>query len=263
MMPAKPKHGGAGCRRELKYLVSESQAEAITRFVEPILGLDSFGREYRDGIYPITSLYLDSGDLKLFRESMEGKKNRFKLRVRAYNDDRASAVFLEIKRRVDSVIIKSRTRIDRRHLDTLIAGNLAAIYPNSDLETLNQFQLYLHSLSAKPSVSIRYHRLAFENDSGNRVRVTFDRNLAARHPHPAEVRFGGPGWFRVPVPGVILEVKFTGCYPRWLDRMIKCFGLRARSLSKYTYSIRQSGLLGFGARPADIFGLRSSLGEVR
>ncbi len=261
MIPNKPEHRMKGCRRELKYLVSESQAEAITRFIDPILELDSFGRQYKDGIYPITSLYLDSGDLKLFQESMEGKKNRFKLRVRGYNDDRTSALFLEIKRRVDSVIIKSRARIDRRYLDTLIAGNLAPI-PSSDLQTLNQFQLYLHSLSAKPMVLIRYNRIAFENNSGNRVRVTFDRNLAARNPHPAEVRLGGPGWFRVPVPGVILEVKFTGSYPRWLDRMVKRFGLHARSVSKYTFAIRQSGLLGFRVRPVDVFGSRSSLGEV-
>ncbi len=135
-----------------------------------------------------------------------------------------------------------------RDVPTLLAGmSLPPQNYTADIDTINQFQFYMKSIQARPTVLIRYMRQAFEGDSENRVRVTFDRDLAYCITNRPEVRLGGRGWRRNPftLGGVILEIKFTDNYPAWLSHMAKYFNLQARSISKYASSITDSRLLEF------------------
>lgn len=238
------------CRHEMKYLVSEAQAQSIAQFVRPYLPPDRYCKLQPGGIYPIVSLYLDSSDLQLCRESLTGQKNRFKLRIRSYTDEADYPRFFEVKRRLNNIIMKSRARVMDRDMLALLAGlPLPPQDYTTDEEVLNQFQLYMKSINAKPVVLVRYMRQAFEGDSENRVRITFDRELCYSVTRAPEVRLRGSGWqrSRLTLGAVILEIKFTDCYPRWLSRMAERFDLRQRSISKYTTSIKQSCLLRFCA----------------
>lgn len=238
------------CRYELKYHISESQAKAIAQFIKPYLEVDRYCKLQRSGDYPIVSLYLDSENLQLCKESLRGHKNRFKLRIRSYTDELDYPRFFEIKRRMNTIIIKSRARVMDRDMPTLLAGlPLPPQNYTADMETINQFQLYMNSIRAKPAILVRYMRQAYEGDSQNRVRVTFDRQLAYCTTNLPEVRLGGRGWQRHPytLGGVILEIKFTDRYPAWLSQMAKYFNLQQRSISKYATSIKESYSLGFCA----------------
>lgn len=235
-----------GCRYELKYRITEAKAMAVTQFLKPYLHLDKYSRLNTGGMYPLVSLYLDSEDLRLCRETLTGKKNRFKLRIRCYSDDVSEPRFLEIKRRVSNVILKSRARISEDCVPIIFSGRaLPEQTFKSDETTLKQFRLYVNSLHAQPKVLIRYTRMAFENDSNNRVRVTFDRELCHKTTSEPAVRLGGGGWQRHPMNHVILEIKFTDHYPAWLSRMVKCFDLKVQSTSKYATSLQHSSRLGF------------------
>jgi hypothetical protein len=239
-----------GCRYEMKYLVSESKAEAIAQFIKPYLQVDRYSKLQRSGDYPIVSLYLDSDDLRLCLESLTGVKNRFKLRVRSYTDELDYPRFFEIKRRINTVIVKSRARVMDRDVLTLLAGlPLPPQNYSADLETINQFQLYINNIKAKPKILVRYMRRAYEGDSETRVRVTFDRKLCYCVTDAPEVRFGGRGWQEntITIGGVILEIKFTNCFPAWLNRMVSYFDLRQDAISKYATSIKEACSLGFCA----------------
>jgi hypothetical protein len=236
------------CRHEIKYLISEAKAAAITQFIKPYLQPDRYSKLQRGGAYPIVSLYLDSDDLRLCRESLIGQKNRFKLRVRSYTDEPEYPRFFEIKRRVNNVIIKSRAQVWDRDVPTLLMGSpLPPQDYTTDEDALNQFQLYMKSIGAKPVVLVRYMRQAFEGDSETRVRVTFDRQLCYNVTRAPEVRLEGPGWQHnsVTMGSVILEIKFTNRYPSWLNQMVKYLDLQQDSVSKYAVSIRQACSLGF------------------
>ncbi len=236
------------CRHELKYHISESMAKAIAEFTKPYLEVDRYCKLQRSGDYPIVSLYLDSDILQLCQESMRGHKNRFKLRIRSYTDEPDYPRFFEIKRRINTIINKSRARVMDRDVPTLLAGlSLPPQNYTADIGTINQFQLYMKTIGARPMVLIRYMRQAFEGTSENRVRVTFDRQLAYCVTNRPEVRLGGRGWQRNPftLGGVILEIKFTNSYPAWLSQMVKYFNLEARSISKFASSITDSRLLEF------------------
>jgi len=238
------------CRYEMKYVITESKAEAIRQFIKPYIQPDRYSKLQRGGWYPIVSLYLDSPDLRLCRETLTGQKNRFKLRIRSYTDEPDYPRFLEIKRRVNNVIIKSRARIANQDVEPFLAGlPLAPQSFKTDINVLNQFQLYVRSIDARPMVLVRYMRQAFESDSENRVRVTFERELCYCVTTKPEVRLGGSGWQVnfLTIGFVILEIKFNGCYPPWLTRMAQYLNLWQRPVSKYVTSIQQASMLKFCA----------------
>ena len=236
------------CRYELKYRISELKAQAVEQFIKPYIHLDRYSKLQPNGAYPIVSLYMDSQDMKLCRESMTGKKNRIKLRIRSYDDDTSTPYFLEIKRRLNNIILKSRVRITYDNMTAFMAGrSLPPQKYKADEQTLRQFQLYMHCIQAKPKILIRYMRKAYEDDSDNRVRVTFDRLLCHNTCSEPIVRFNGMGWQHHRQRGVILELKFTSRYPAWLSRMTKYFDLQRESMSKYATSVKHACLMGFCA----------------
>ncbi len=244
------------CRYEMKYVISESKAAAIVRFIEPYVQLDRYCRSQPNHAYPIVSLYLDSDNLQLCRESLRGLVKRFKLRVRSYTDELDYPRFFEIKRRANTVIIKSRARIMHHDVAALLAGQYVPPVKNyeTEVDALKQFQLYMKSINAKPKVLIRYMRQAYEGEAENRVRVTFDRQLVYKVSDSPEVLLNSQGWQRNPVTlgGVILEIKFTGRYPAWLGRMTRYFNLQHRSMSKYVTSMKKACSLGFCATEAPV-----------
>lgn len=236
------------CRYELKYIVTEIEAAGIAKYIGPFLEPDRYSKLRRGGAYPIVSLYLDSPELRLCRETLTGVKNRFKLRIRSYTDEPEYPRFFEIKRRINRVIVKSRARVMDRDVPVLLKGK--ALPPQgytTDEVALNQFQLYVASIHAGPMVLIRYMRQAWESTSENRVRVTFDRELYYKVTHEPYVRLGGSGWQHndITVSNAILEIKFTGSYPLWLSRLVEDFNLEVTAVSKYATSMEQAYRLGF------------------
>src|SRR5262245_49879771 len=107
-------------RFELKYLVREAITSEMREFVSGYLELDEFGANRPNLSYPVHSLYFDSDDLRTCQASVNGTKNRFKLRMRYYDDRPESPVFCEIKSRVDNCILKRRCGIYRRAVPAVV-----------------------------------------------------------------------------------------------------------------------------------------------
>ncbi len=240
----------SGCRYELKYHVTESKAAAIVEFIKPFMHLDKYCMRQKNGYYPNVSLYLDSEDLQLCWESLTGEKNRFKLRIRSYTDELDYPRFVEIKRRMNSIIIKSRAKIMDSDIPALLSGHSVLFQRDINAnETINQFQLYMKSIQARPLILVRYLRQAYKDNFHNNLRITFDRELVYKVTNLPEVRLGGRGWYpnSFSIGGVVLEIKFNNHYPEWLTRMARYFNLQQRSISKYVSSIQESCLLKFCA----------------
>jgi hypothetical protein len=235
------------CRYELKYLISASQVVAIEEFVKPYMDLDRYSKLQPNGYYPIVSLYLDSNDLQLCSETLTAKQNRFKLRIRGYSDDQQYPLFFEIKRRVNTVIVKARAKV--KHGDLAAAMRGRRVHIATDQQSLDQFQLYVATLGARPMALIRYLRKAYEAESENRVRVTFDRDLCYKVTEEPKVYLSGAGWCHnyVTMEGIVLEIKFTGHFPKWLCGMVRYLDLQAQGISKYATSMQQACALGFCA----------------
>src|SRR5204863_3198832 len=111
-------------RFELKYLIPEQTALLVRDFVRSYLEMDEFSVGRPNYSYPVHSLYLDSDDLQLYWRTINGDKNRFKLRLRYYSINEESPVFFEIKRRMNNCILKQRGGVRQDAVSLLLSGHL-------------------------------------------------------------------------------------------------------------------------------------------
>lgn len=229
-------------RYEMKYLITEQSAEAIYSFISSYVVKDKFF-ELVGGIgYKICSLYLDSPSLALYRATQDGLRNRFKLRIRFYENNPDSPLFFEIKRRIYDTIVKDRTSVRRDAVDNLLNGQLPRVEDlyeknGSGLAVLHQFCELQHEIHASGVAYVSYRRQAFAGDGADNVRITFDRELEGRN-------FNGKMGFtdddivsRPPYKGVILEIKYRDWMPPWLVEMVRTFNLQRCSVPKYVNCI--------------------------
>src|SRR5437773_4285471 len=125
-------------------MIREKTARAIRDFVSCYLEIDEFGATQPNLSYPVHSLYLDSDTLDLYWHTINGNKNRYKLRIRFYDQAASSPVYFEIKRRMNDAILKQRGAVRRECVDWLLAGHLPEashlVTPSaSDLVALERF----------------------------------------------------------------------------------------------------------------------------
>jgi hypothetical protein len=237
-------------RFELKFLVEESLTPLIRDFVGSHLELDDFGAGRPNFSYPVHSVYLDSDDLHTHHASVNGTKNRFKLRLRYYNDQPGSAVFCEVKARVDNCILKRRCGVRRGAVEQLLNGH----WPRAEqfftteprhFAALERFLFLMQSLNAQPRAHNTYLREAWVSPHDNSVRVTFDREVFIE-PHfdlAATVPMREP--VAVYPAAVILELKFTDRFPNWFNHLVQRFDLMRSSAAKYSGGILLCGEASF------------------
>jgi hypothetical protein len=233
-------------RFEIKYLVSEHVALGVRDFVSSYLRLDEYGATQPNLSYPVHSLYLDSPDLELYRNTINGDRNRFKLRLRFYENADHRPVYMEIKRRANNAILKKRAAVGRADAEEVVAGHLPHAGQLMDetpqaLDALESFAQLTHRLAAVPQVHVSYLREAWMSEGSNSVRVTMDRGVRSerRTRFSLDPEMGAS----TSVFGrqVVLELKFTDRFPRWFTEMVQLFGIRQGSAAKYVEGVYQMG----------------------
>lgn len=225
-------------RFEHKYIIRPEVALAVRDFVSSYLEIDEFGFTQPNYSYPVHSLYLDSDDLKLYHSTINGDKNRYKLRVRFYEDRPNAPVYFEIKRRMNNTISKERGGVRREAVEAVLAGQIPEISSlvSSDPMHLLGIQNFIHlmqSIQAKPKAHVAYLREAWVSSEGNSVRVTMDRNVRC----DAEPTSKMTAQMRKPSypfgEKVVLELKFTDRYPGWFRELVEVFSLMQCGAAKY------------------------------
>src|SRR5882672_7986324 len=169
-------------RFELKYLIPEKVALQVRAFVQQHLDVDEFGVGKPNLSYPVHSLYLDSDDWEIHHRTVNGDKNRFKLRVRYYNESPKTPVFFEIKRRMKDVIMKQRGAVKRSAAPKILAGHLPEpgdIKSDNveDRVAIERFLQLMLDVNANPKMHVAYEREAYVNSFNNEVRITMDRHV--------------------------------------------------------------------------------------
>lgn len=234
-------------RYELKYWIDERTAQRLRPYVQQYLLMDEFGLRQPDFSYPVHSLYLDSPGLDTYWHTINGDKNRFKLRLRYYDDRPQTPVFVEIKRRMNNVILKERGGVQKRYVPHLLAGQLVErhhlLNPHSDhdLFAVQHFQELMLRLNAHPAMHVAYRREAYEKEADNSVRVTMDRQVLSAPTHDPVMRVDSPNPHDVFGPTVILELKFTDRFPLWFNELVQTFDCVLTGAAKYAGGIEQRG----------------------
>ena len=233
-------------RFELKYQISEAVALAVRDFVSAYLVLDEFGAGQPQGTYPIHSLYLDSRHLSQYGDSLNGNKNRFKLRLRFYNNRSDAPVYFEVKRRVNEAIFKQRAPVRREAVESLLGGHLPGdndlVFPEPQtIAALQRFYELMTQVHAQPLAHVAYRREAWVSPTDNSVRVTLDRDVRFEPEMEARLATQMSNPLRLFRQKVILEIKFTGRFPDWLREMVRVFDLTQCSAAKYVEGVTLLG----------------------
>lgn len=255
-------------RYELKYVIPEQKALAIRDFVRCYLDLDQNGLGQPDLSYPVHSLYLDSPGMALYHSTINGDKNRFKLRILFYNEREDTPVFLEIKNRMNNIISKKRVGIPRQAVCSIMAGqipSLADLAPknfkqissshsltpveeqklfeltSSQEEALLEFSQRVNQLQAQPVSHVAYQREAWVLPDNNAVRVTMDRQVRCEPDPDARLNtlMNNPTF--VFGDWVILELKFTDRFPNWFRELVEVFNLTQCGAAKYVDGVTLMG----------------------
>jgi hypothetical protein len=244
-------------RFELKFQIDEALAQTVRQHVRAFLEPDSFGETTDAPSYPVHSLYLDSPDMQLYQSTINGDRNRFKLRVRYYDDDPKSAVYFEIKRRADRCIYKQRALVCRAHVAALLAGQTPSLHhlARADVKQLNALRAFCslaRELDARPRAHVAYAREAWLSHAHNNVRVTFDRQVQCEPVHDVRLSTALHSTAMVFNQSVILELKFTDRYPRWLQEIVCALNLTQARAAKYVDGVSLVGPRAFApaASPA-------------
>jgi hypothetical protein len=235
-------------RFELKYLVSEEKALAIRDYLGSQIDhvdVDEFGAELPDFSYPVHSLYLDSPRMRLYQETINGTKNRYKLRLRYYEDRPDAPVFFEIKRRINNIILKQRGGVKREYVDHILSGH--APEPSHLLSkdpkhyaAVQRFAQLTSEIQAVPRVHIFYMREAYLGRSDNSVRVTLDREVHAELEPTARLATRAVNPVKL-FDEVILELKFTNRFPNWFSELVRLFGVMQCGAAKYVEGVEHLG----------------------
>ncbi len=234
-------------RREYKYLIDEPLVDQIRREIAGICVPDAHATS---GRYLTDTLYVDTFGLDVYRATIENERVRAKLRIRTYPETPGAPVFVEVKRRVDDVIVKARAALPAAGwVEILETGDVDRV-ARAEQRDAEQFFAHYHGCRRGPlvpQVMIRYEREPYTSTLDDYARLTFDRKIEARACSELVFEPGARGWMPVDHPlamrtggsrsYVVLELKFAGNAPAWMRRLVKRLELPRLAFSKYARGV--------------------------
>lgn len=215
-------------RHELKYLVNQAEYRQLQTVLHSLLGYDSHAGN--DGGYHIRSLYFDDLYHTAYRQKMAGVEVRKKYRVRIYNC-LDGHIALECKHKNGAYIYKESVPLTREEYGALCRGDAGFLLHKSQ-PLARQFFLEARASIIRPCVIVAYDREAFVNDVGT-VRITFDKNLTAMDARQDLFDPHAPGYHVLSPGQMVLEVKFTGILPEYIQSIFRAYSFVRTSASKF------------------------------
>ena len=211
-------------RIEKKYLLSEAQYEALFQRIGAHLKPDAFGRS------TVMSLYLDTPDSRIIRNSIEAVDYKEKLRLRSYGTAGAdSTVFLELKKKYGGVVYKRRAAMTLREAERYLRMGIKPFESQIMSELDWAMRLYGRP---KAAMLIACEREAWFDEAHPDLRMTFDRNIRYKE-NELRLDRGSAGIRLLPRDTVLLEIKTAGAMPLWLADALDAESILPGSFSKY------------------------------
>ncbi len=207
-------------RYELKYILNKQQKDNLDKIL-----IDKF----TEGVFSnsqIVSIYFDTDNYQVIRDSIEADKFKEKVRLRQYfSENKQSNLFFEIKRKYSSVVYKRRKEI---------VDYSEYLIPNQKTDQIDKELSYALSLyeNIKPKVLITYHRDAFVANDDKTFRLTLGTNIKARFDNILDTtNFNGENILAN--TNVLMQIKCTNDLPMWFLNYLNENNLYKTSFSKY------------------------------
>ena len=247
-------------RVEDKYFLRASKVAEFVRELSPYLKAGDSDTDVRFNLN--RSFYMDNPDMDAFRDSIDGIKPRFKVRIRQYSPNGKKwedVAYVELKAKdKDGVTKKVRIRIRDSQIDDVLSGK--EIISTEDLLDLNRdisrevlwkrtaaINSIISKYGFRKQLVVEYERRAYSDDE---LRVTIDNGLCyydARSIDDSTVRSikNSDDWQdtekRVGKVSskdyVILEVKHQVKTPGWIRDLLEKYNAKEVKFSKYCAAV--------------------------
>ena len=211
-------------RYELKFLLTQTQKEALLQGMQAYMALDKYGRT------TIRNLYFDTEDYRLIRHSIGKPAYKEKLRLRSYEKVSSKGkVFVELKKKYKSVVYKRRLALPEKDAVAWLAGGQCP----RDCQIAREIDYCMgYYGSLKPRVFLSYEREAYFAKDGSDFRVTFDENILCR---TGQLSLESEAW-GTPILDeklTLMEIKTAGGIPLWMTKLLTQQKIYKTSFSKY------------------------------
>lgn len=211
-------------RYELKYVLTKEQTKLVCERLKGHMVVDEYGKT------SIASLYYDTPNYRLIRNSIEKPMFKEKIRLRSYGlATENSPVFLELKRKYDSVVYKRRVKTTIGDTNAFFAREDKICEDGQIARELTYFRDYYKDLV--PACLIIYDRVAYFEPDGD-LRLTIDYNPRYRM-HDLDLITSMDGTSLLGEGETILEIKVQGSMPLWLTHILDEGKIKKSSFSKY------------------------------
>jgi len=214
-------------RYEVKYLLDPVLAGRIESDISKMLQSDI--HDIPEG-YRVRSLYFDTCDAADYMDRVNGICDRKKIRLRAYNPS-DNSVKLEIKEKHGDLYHKISIPVNRNDVAGLEKGGFRCLMEDEDENCRVAYSL-LRSSTYRPRLYVEYRRKAYIYNAFN-VRVTFDKALYGKRYGEGSLLDDFLDWIPIANGYIVLEMKYDGCYPRFLNTIFDKYDITRASFGKY------------------------------
>ena len=211
-------------RTEKKYILTISQRNRLLEAIGKYIREDEYGES------TICSLYFDTDNFQLIRNSIEKPAYKEKLRLRCYSTPKHdSNVFLELKKKYNGVVYKRRRTLKydlaMNYINNGVLPDDSQIMKEIDW-TMNFYK------DIQPRMFIAYDRTAYYSKTDHELRITFDRNVRFRDTE-LDLASGSYGEVILDKKLCIMEIKALQAMPIWLTEILNELKIFPGSFSKY------------------------------
>lgn len=218
-------------RKEIKYLLSSEERNALLPILEAHMEPDAFAHS------SISNLYYDTPDFRMVRRSLEKPMYKEKLRLRSYGTpEDTSTVFPEIKKKAMGIVYKRRISLPYQEAVSFLSGQQIASTDMCDGTTrqiLHELDWMLASYeNLAPRVFLSYERDSYKGVSDPSLRLTLDQDILFRTDR-LDLREGAFGEAILLPDQTLMEVKISNAAPLWLAQALSEIGIFPVSFSKY------------------------------
>jgi hypothetical protein len=242
-------------RFEQKYIIHPRLVPKIREYIRPFCIPDPNGKG-KIPEYTVTTLQLDTPSMDLALAKERKTFARFKLRIRTYGKGGTAPVFLELKRKIGGVIVKSRSKMTREQYKGNNDGRPIVLYPEEcpmlktpvDNNYFLEFARIAKAVGARPKMLIRYVRESYFGANDDYARLTFDRQICYRPTRSWELPGidDKEGWrpmdcqtgLNRPFAGYVFELKAMRDSPKWMLELVERFNLTTTGFCKYATAWR-------------------------
>lgn len=214
-------------RKEKKYLLTTKAYQQLRERIYPNMLEDDYG------LHTIASIYYDTENFELIRQSLEKPTYREKFRLRSYGTPNLEGnVFLEIKKKCQGIVYKRRVSLPYCAVAAYLNESGYPLVTTVDQQITQEIAWLVRRKKLVPKVMIAYDRRALYDPNDSDFRVTFDFDIRWRQTE-LDLTKGTKGELVAPEIDVLMEVKALGAYPLWFSDLLAELEIYPGSFTKY------------------------------